>query len=55
MHVGKVDIYFDAFDPDYPVCFRHKQDIVTCEKTEGCTGKCGAVVLLELGTIVSKE
>lgn len=50
MHVGEKTIYFDAIDPEYPLCPLHKQDMITCEKTETCEGKCAAVILLELGS-----
>ncbi len=53
MHVGKDTIYFNALDPDYPLCPRHKEDVITCECVESCIGKCAAVVLLEVGTEVS--
>ncbi len=50
MHVSKSTIYFDAIDPEYPIYQHHTEDVITCEKTNGCQRKCGAVILLELGT-----
>ena len=55
MHVGKGIIYFDRIDPAYPLCPHHQEDVITCERTEGCEGKCAAVILFEVGSVVERR
>ena len=55
MHVGKGKIYFDRTDPAYPLCPHHREDVITCERIEGCQGKCVAVILLEVGSAVERR